>query len=897
MHNSILQISDINNNCVGTGFVFDKDNGGVYVATCGHVLNACDGGILVDGNDCEVLVNKYDEGLDLATLYVPELSVEPLDIADEVTEANKVWVVGYSSFQGHPKREAIRDIITKLDVMVKTPNPIDIIKLTPSEPISNGYSGSPVICHDSNHVVGIVSLQTGTGSNYAINIKHLHEISSRKIPLPIVSNVKVSQKIELVTQLEIADYVVIGKAFDEELNSALRSFTGQPNVWITPELHTMAEDSSGSVDDNLINMEDVIAKPRSLMIRARQQFGLTSLARYLVKEAWAGADKPSYWLYLDANDLKPHTKEIDKLVLRKVKEVSLSVEDIECVILDEFTHRIKDANEIVNKLSSYFCNVPIIVMETILDSVFVNDSLESTSTRSFNVLHLWALPRSEVRRVVSKYNDESYIGDENQVVEKIILDLEVLNIPRTPLNCLTILKISEAGFDDSPVNRTEMIKRVLFLLFNISEIPNYKSKPDLKDTEYVLGHLCEIMIKESKYYFTREHFLATISEFCELKEIDLDTHVIFDILYSNSIIIKREKGFCFKFSYWVFYFAAHWMYHNKKFSDYILNDMNYASYPELIEFYTGIDRSRKDALEILTNDLKSECDVVEKKCGIPSGFNIYSELLWKPSEQSVQQMHDDLNETMQQSNLPVPVKDKFADNSYNRSRPLNQDVYQILEEWSLLRLMRGVQASAKALRNSDFVDPEIRHKLLEQILRSWEQITRVILILTPMLSERGVATMDGATFVLTKDFDSCSSFEEKVGAIIKQIPSNVVGWYKDDLFSKKMGPLLYNHAKDQTDELTIHNLNLLILHKRPKGWEEQIANYIASANKNSFYLYDLYDTLRVQYRYAFVPKDTLKSLGDLLTMAVTKHDLGIKKPSRKVIEKYSAKVLAAKCEK
>ena len=69
------------------------------------------------------------------------------------------------------------------------------------------------------------------------------------------------------------------------------------------------------------------------------------------------------------------------------------------------------------------------------------------------------------------------------------------------------------------------------------------------------------------------------------------------------------------------------------------------------------------------------------------------------------------------------------------------------------------------------------------------------------------------------------SADEKFFTILQLIPSNVVCWYKDDLFSKKMGPLLYKHIDGQSNELVKHALNLLIVRKRPKGWAKYIENY------------------------------------------------------------------------
>jgi len=66
---AILKISSAHGNGLGTGFVIDKDEQGVFVATCGHVVHSCGEVVLVDNQEATVLKNHYDEGLDIAILY------------------------------------------------------------------------------------------------------------------------------------------------------------------------------------------------------------------------------------------------------------------------------------------------------------------------------------------------------------------------------------------------------------------------------------------------------------------------------------------------------------------------------------------------------------------------------------------------------------------------------------------------------------------------------------------------------------------------------------------------------------------------------------------------------------------------------------------------------------
>ena len=885
MDNSVLKVFNKDKGCLGTGFVIDSDENGVFVVTCGHVINKCPAALLVEGFTVDMIQNHYKDDLDIAILYVRGLHKKPLKLSQEQS-SKLVKVIGYSNFQGSPKREPINNIKIKLDVKIsKDKLNIDAIKLYPDEPISDGYSGSPVICQTSNQVIGIVNLQVANETNYAISAKHILNVYDIKkfVDIPVGP---INRK-GLTTELKVEDYIVIQKLFEENLTDALEAFSTQPKVWIDPIIHTVAEDESNlSNDDTKISIKDIIDSPRSYSIQARQQFGLTCLGHHLVKEAWSN-QKPSLFLVLDINELKPNTRVIEKNILKKLKKLNLRIEDVECIILDEFSSEIENASEILNKLSSFLDNIPLIVLVTVVENSLLNESLKLPNNRKFNNFYLWSLPKNSVRKVVSEYNDEKYIGDENDVLNKVIDDLEVLNIPRTPLNCLTILKISEIEFDDSPVNRTEMIRRVLFLLFNIDDIPKYKTRPDLKDTEYVLGYLCELMLRENKYSFTRENFLELLNHYCEKNEMDLDISVIFDILYKNNIIVERGREYYFKFTYWIFYFAAHRMRQNKEFASFIFKDTKYSSYPELIEFYTGLDRRRDDALSILINDIQDVKNIVKSKCALPTDFNIYDTAKWTPGNEEVEKMQNEISDGVLNSNLPITVKDQYADRSYNKARPLTQSINSILKEYSFLRLFKVLQASSKALRNSDYASPEIRHKLLTSIMEGWEQITNVVIILSPILAKQNSTNLEGVTIYLDGTFGGTES--QKFNNILLSIPNSTVSQYKDDLFSKKMGPFLYKHIEDETNLLIKHLLNLFIIYKRPNGWEKHMQEYILAEEKNSFYLHDIYNALRAEYTYSITSKSTLNSLEKLIKMTAAKHKLGLDNPTKKAIRTIDKK--------
>ncbi|MGC1374895.1 MAG: metallophosphoesterase [Anaerolineales bacterium] len=702
--------------------------------------------------------------------------------------------------------------------------------------------------------------------------------------------VEVKKKSEIVDSHQnkvIRDF--LGRHLSKNLDDALRSFSAQPTVWVEPILNKVPEilsmnDPRLKIESH-IALSNIISNPKSLIIKALPQFGLTCLAHYFCKEAWCS--KEAYWIYLDSNDLKTHS--IEKSVQAEMQILGCGIKDVKCIILDSWSN-LEKKPILLQKLCALYQNIPIIVMQTIGDTQFLQDTDLNQLNREFETLYLWTLPRSHIRKMVIDYNNARDIGDVDSIITKITIDLDVLNLPRTPLNCLTLLKVSEADFDESPVNRAELINRILFLLFNIDSIPTYKRRPDLKDCEYVLGYFCETMIRNKKYTFTREEFLKQLQSFCKEKIIDLDIEVVFDILHLNNILVGRGELFCFRFTYWIFYFTAQRMRHDENFANFILDDMRYASFPEVIEFYTGIDRHRDDALKILIRDIQSTCDVVNDKCGFPQGLNPYKFAQWTPSKESLEMVQNELSDGVKESRLPDFVKDQYADRTRDQIRPYYQEVQNILQEYSLTTLRHLTIAGARAIRNSDYVDPVIKRNLLQLITQSMEQLAKVIFVLSPILAAKGDATFEGTRILLSETFNDDP--EIRFNEILSAVPYNIISWYQNDLFSRKMGPLLIDQLNNEKNtEFIQHGLILLLIIQRPREWKTQVQSYIASVSKNSFYLMDVYRALMSQYLYSYASRQALDDIKYLVKMIIVKHEYGVKEPGVKAINKISDKML------
>lgn len=885
MINSVLKVSSEKNSNFGTCFAIKNDKSGTYFITCGHVVNSCDADhILVGENKATVVENKYNDGKDIALLFVSDMQVQPFNFGVP-SDKNNHYVIGYTKLSEHQiKKEPIYDLKIKSNLKINSTKYegliLDGIKIKTKEEIPSGYSGSPIICSINNYVVGIVNLNAGKETNYGLANNHIQEVCS----ISFVDDVFV-HKTSIVTDLSPEEKFYTTKRLTEEFEDSINCYSTQNTSWLEPKLYSDKEGNQRNRDKHkAMTVEEIVASPRSMVIKAKQQYGLTSLAKYMIKRAWS-SEVPSFWLYLDVNTLKPHSKEISKHVDKVLISFGLCIDDLECIVVDEVSISVNNIQKILTILNEKYLNIPIIIMMSEPDNPLISESIEYDELRDFDYRYLWSLSRNEIRDIVSNYNKHNrYIDTDNKVITRLTSDLEVLNMPRTPLNCLTFLKIYEYNFDESPVNRTDMINRVLFLLFNIDDIPNYKTKPDLKDVEYILGFLCERIIRNHEFSFSREAFLCSVDSFCRDQEINMDTHVIFDVLYRNNIIIQRGVDFCFKFSYWILYFAAHRMHQDNDFYEYIFTDMNYTSYPEIIEYFAGVNRRSNDALERLKLDMINTRNCVNSKCNLSENFNIYDLMQWEPNAEELNNVKEMLAAGVSKSMLPEDIKDRFADQRYDNTRPMKQSIEKIIEEYSLARLMKNIQTSSKALRNSDYADTKLRHELLEEIIKSWEQVIKVLVLLSPALCNSKQVTVDGANFTLDDTFSG--TIDDIFEQLIPTIPINVIDWFKNELFSKKMGTLFYNNSEKHSSPLALYTLALLVASKRPDGWDTFIKSYISTLPKNSYYLCGIFLELRSEYQFSFSSSKELSQIASIIKLTIAKHS-GIKNLNQKAIKAVS----------
>lgn len=689
---------------------------------------------------------------------------------------------------------------------------------------------------------------------------------------------------------EIIDSIdEIRNKLENDLKCSLKCFNEDSPIWLDPIISKSSNLSKNPSKntENKVEVSDILSYPKDIIIKAPSEFGLTSLAHFLKLEAWKIGKT---FIYIDSKLTKKH-KIVRDLQNSITKDYKKETESIDCIIIDSVCFEEPGILKMIKNVSDSFKEIPIIILNTIGNDLFLTteeDDEEVKIDRQFKNYYLLALPKSEIRKIVNQYVvKKSFNEDNDTVLNKVTNDLEVLNIHRTAKNCLAILKASsKIGVEHSSVNRTKLLDTILYIIFEEYDIPTYKSKkPDIKDCTYVLGYFCEILLKRSNFEFSEEYFNSELRTFCENNYIELDLNYLFQVLLDNAIFAKRFDVYYFKNVYWIFYFLAHRMNLNIEFRESIYNDKIYVDFPEIIEFYTGIDRNKEDAIKVLLSDIRKTLTSVHEKVKIPGNLNPYNSISWEPDVKSLEIEEEKISKNVISSGLPDALKDKYNDKHYNQIRPYNQVINTVMKDYSFKVLMRQITASSRVLRNSDFVDSNLKKEFLNEIISGWNEVTKLLIILTPILAEKGNAAFEGARFELNdEDFDVNNSDEKKMRVLLS-IPTNIVNFFKNDLFSSKMGPLICSEAEQQQNSLLKHELMLLIANERPKNWNTVLDKYIVELDKNSFFLSDIAVILQVQFNYHVTEVNDRRILGNLMHKCRAKHYFKDNNPDLKLINK------------
>lgn len=657
----------------------------------------------------------------------------------------------------------------------------------------------------------------------------------------------------------------------ERLRKEMASYVGQPYIWVDRYLSDDRLDNVFKMQKSTLFSElDIINNGENIHAVAPSQYGLTCYGSHFLLTLWESQHE--FGIKVDAEGIR--VKRFEKLVEAELIHYKKNKADVKWIVIDNWKPYRKDHKGIKAYIEQEFPTAHILLMTVYHESEFVEGKSFNDEYIEAKTLYLTPIKRAQERLMVDAYNKEKFIDDSDEVLKKLDEDIKNFNLHRSPHSCVTLLTVFKDSFDRNPVNRTDVLENILSIIFDNTRLPNYSSKkPDAKDCDFCMGYFCSRLIKKKGYFFTREEFVSVIRDFCIKKDYDIEVDQLFDILCYNKIIVEDQNLYKFHFTFWVYYFMASWMIVNEDYAKEMMEEQKYLHYPEVLEFYTGKDRRRKNAAETLIKDLSVASKSVQTKIGMSDQVDPFAFLRFNQGKEQENIILEKIESDVKLSNLPQSVKDQMADLSFNPSAAFHQDIFKVYSEFSVGYLVNIIRIGSKVLRNSDQLDADIKQKLLSEISSAMKVLSNIIYLVSPIFAKQGFIQLTDYSLKLTDGFSELDEKERTI-RIIVAIPYNLTMMFKEDIFSSKLSPVFISALNSEKDKVKRHLLASLLIYKQPEGWEKAINNYMETIGQNSYYLGTLLELMLTVYQNGELEEADQMRMKNQIKSAMFKNNQG-----------------------
>jgi predicted phosphodiesterase len=664
------------------------------------------------------------------------------------------------------------------------------------------------------------------------------------------------------------DYV--RKELQDRLNQSLCVYNYSPS-WVDRVISNVAPGMSMKEEDVVIwDHINVVNSLENIQIVGGAQFGLTCFAHKMVLEAWN--IKKEHWLYVDGKELR--ISKVQTVVDGFVRSRNIQYGDIKTVVIDNCNKTYDNSEKIMEKIGKILPDVRIVLLNNEDDAIFFAGINNNSFEEGYSLFYLRELSRKGIRQISKEFIERQRFDMNNsgKILERLINQLLDLNVHRIPINCLQLLFNFQQNYDAHPIDRTKILKSLIMFFFLKPDSYFYTDAIDETDCCIIMGKLCETLMrttdgKSYNRYFTEEEYKKATNSLDGKYNEELRLKLLRAMLDAQ-IIVPYLNIYEFRFSYWVYFFAAYQMYIDPAFYSYMVETAKCIYMPDIVEFYSGIDPKCDPLVEQIAEELLSLSGDVTTNL-VPVIVDPYPSLKFRQNPNLDNKTKEQLEEGIRASKLPNDVKDAFMEQRDDNTRPYFQMINNVLDRYKVRNMMSLARSAGRALRNGQHIKDENRNNLYVAVQVSWVALLKVLQLLTPILARTGHGDLGGACFRLAGGFPEEES--KRMVAVLTSLPCNVVDWYRNDVFSEKRF-VIYRDAITGKDVPSIcrHMNVLLMIRCRPKGWHELVENYIDSVGKNSFYIADVKNMLNFCYRIDEMSQADEKRTAKLLIAAVEK---------------------------
>jgi predicted MPP superfamily phosphohydrolase/KaiC/GvpD/RAD55 family RecA-like ATPase len=348
-----------------------------------------------------------------------------------------------------------------------------------------------------------------------------------------------------------------------------------------------------------------------------------------------------------------------------------------------------------------------------VESMIPEDHLEYNQYFNFNVVYIHGLKTSQIKSLIKRWFKNKDLDFQSNI-ERLIKSFQELGLPRTPLSLTMLLWIIQKQ-EKRPINSAVLVEIFIENLLEKANFENvYSETFDFYNKKRLLAFLSYYMLRNGD---AQESYAIQYSQALDymrgyLKGKTGDPKIILDNLIDRGIFVLVDGTIRFKFAFYFHFFLAVYMEFEEKFREEVLE--NVVEYKDELEYYTGLNRDKKEILDIVLEKLKFT----------------YRELNNFIFEKSVENIVDKILETKEPLSNYIDLEkikekptDKDLEETYDnklQQLPVKRDVRpkQLLSKENRYRLGEILELSAHLLKNLEEIGFDTKVDAYRKILKS-----------------------------------------------------------------------------------------------------------------------------------------------------------------------------------
>jgi predicted MPP superfamily phosphohydrolase len=461
------------------------------------------------------------------------------------------------------------------------------------------------------------------------------------------------------------DCHLLSHSTDSTAPKSLNEIFVMPNIVIKEEFDAEKDNKTVVSLDEIINNDD------NFIIFGTKESGKTILLdKVLIQTLESNKQHHQIPISIDFKELKDNPLKLIRQFLSKSTDATEDILTNYKIILliDNITFEYDDIHKLksLKKLLNEYSNIRYIAtFQQFYDDDFpVN--LELTSMFSYSTITLKQFKTKQIKELIQKWFPDSNKYDTPKKLQTLTNGFLALNLPRTPFAVSMFLWIIEKQENFKPINNSTLIENFIEKTLKKHDVTESQRETfGYENKIWIISHIAYKMLKGDKdnYALSYSEFTSTIDKYLVDKKFeDFKTEKIKEILLESGIFINDNGSIRYRFSCFFEFFLMKQMEKDPEFKEEVLNENDFLTYSNEIDYFTGIHRGETELLKLLIKRLESGfSDLTEmiNQAQIKKGYNNFDDFFinrdkkGKEKPSLINQLNEEKVVTFLPSNKPT----------------------------------------------------------------------------------------------------------------------------------------------------------------------------------------------------------------------------------------------------